>query len=154
MTIENITGKRYFNLSEVPAVVRRAILASVTWSVSFDASPEYTEANGDREPMAILDKADTVSSRTKDSDFPGYRHKYLLLDIDIPSALIDSSTRGHKHLYVELPEEIPTKKLEDFLRAAALIGLVDVGYAEASISRGFTSLRLPWVRKRVFDGEQ
>lgn len=144
-------GKSYHNIHEVPAVVRRAIRTCTIHKVDFDAVPDYTEENSDRVEVETLPEANNISSLDKETG----GHKYLLLDIDLPAALLESSTKGHGHLYVELPEETNEYRLTDFLRAAARIGLIDVGYAEASIHRGFTSLRLPWVRKRdIFDAAE
>lgn len=87
---------------------------------------------------------------TKD-DFTIYdvlpdRHT-VVLDIDHSAHLIASSTPGHSHLYVDIPGGIEEQAYFEFLRAAAKIGLIQEGYAEVSIKRGHSDVRLPWVSK-------
>jgi hypothetical protein len=85
------------------------------------------------------------------SDFLGFveyeetKH-IVILDIDHPSHLVDSSTPGHHHLYVEIPP-CPWSDYVEFLKAAEKIGLCEPGYVTASIERGHSDVRLPWVRK-------
>lgn len=77
-----------------------------------------------------------------DVDAPVHRP---MLDIDFPAALVPSSTPGHFHLYLDKP--MPAKKYFDLLVALAEAGIIEEGFANASIERGYTSLRLPWVKK-------
>ncbi len=69
----------------------------------------------------------------------------VLLDIDVPAALIPSSTPGHSHLYVDVC--VPQDTYFRMLDAIADAGVIQRGFVNASKSRGGTSLRLPWVRK-------
>jgi hypothetical protein len=97
----------------------------------------------DREPVLSLTKANVSSSLRTDQ--PG-KHA-VLLDLDVPALLLPSSTAGHSHLYVDI-----ACSWEDylfFLQAATKIGLIEPGYAAMAEMRGYTSLRLPWVRKDV-----
>lgn len=73
------------------------------------------------------------------------QHHRLLLDLDHPALLLDSSTPGHHHLYVDV--EIPDPEWRELIKALAKAGVIEEGYAEASLERGHTDLRLPWVRK-------
>lgn len=68
-----------------------------------------------------------------------------VLDIDIPHSLIPSSTEGHSHLYLDV--EMSWRKYKRLLRALARAGVVEKGYVTASIKRGHTDVRLPWVKK-------
>jgi hypothetical protein len=70
----------------------------------------------------------------------------VVLDVDHPAHLVDSSTPGHHHLYVEIPPCAWSDYVE-FLQAAHTIGLIEEGYLNASIERGHSDVRLPWVRK-------
>lgn len=96
----------------------------------------------DRE-TADITEAHVVSSKMI---HPAGCHKPLL-DIDHMAWLIPSSKDdgNHWHLYVDLVCD--EADYFDFLRAAAKIGLIERGYAEVSIERGHTDLRLPWVIK-------
>jgi hypothetical protein len=69
----------------------------------------------------------------------------LVLDIDVPAVLVPSSTPGHSHLFIDVAMGWPAySKLLDVL---AEVGVVQPGYVSASVARGYTSVRLPWVRK-------
>ena len=71
----------------------------------------------------------------------------IILDIDYPAHLIESSTTGHYHLYLDVPSGV---KHDDYMELLALlgrIGVVEKGYAEVSIKRGHSDLRLPWIHK-------
>lgn len=69
----------------------------------------------------------------------------VLLDLDVPAYLVPSSTPGHSHLYVDVL--VPKSELIELLEVLAKTGVIEQGYAEASIKRGRTCLRLPWVKK-------
>ena len=72
------------------------------------------------------------------------RH-WPVLDLDIPAVLVPSSTPGHSHLYVDVA--VPDGIFWDLCDALAAAGILQPGYVSACKSRGFTSVRLPWVRK-------
>lgn len=65
----------------------------------------------------------------------------VCLDIDLPCELVPSRTPGHFHLYIE--KAMPWHKYEALLRALAIAGIIEEGYAGASIAKGATCLRLP-----------
>lgn len=71
----------------------------------------------------------------------------VMLDIDHPTRLVPSTTPGHWHLYIDVA--MPWWRYRKLLRALAMAGIIETGYARASIQRGFTSLRLPWVKKEA-----
>ena len=140
----------YTNLHEVPQVVREIITALGTlMKVDYEQGDEYDGTSDDRSVASGLEDANAISSHTRWSTT---QHLALLLDIDLESALLHSSNKPHKHLYVKLPKHISTTQLNKFLDAAADIGLIQEGYAEASKARGFTTLRLPWVKKEATNG--
>jgi hypothetical protein len=112
----------------------------------FEAVPEenlteYNWATG-RRFTDNIDEALLITSKVLGSD----QHK-ILLDIDIPAQLIPSSTPGHAHLYID--QEISWAQLEKLLTVLAEMKVIEKGYAGASIERGYTALRLPWVSKVV-----
>lgn len=88
-----------------------------------------------------LSEAQVITSRVSGSD--GW-HK-VVLDIDVPAQLIPSSTPGHHHLYIDVAmrEEV----WADLVRALAKAEVIEDGYANASLERGFTAVRLPWIKK-------
>jgi hypothetical protein len=92
-------------------------------------------------PTADVDEA-TVSTSLMAAK-PG-THK-VAIDLDLPAKLIPSSTPGHYHLYID--HEIPEAHYFALLEALEQCGLIEPGYLGASLQRGFTAVRLPWVRK-------
>lgn len=113
---------------------------------------------GEDHLAASLEDADLISSKVaapapQKLDLFGFEndevvetHK-LVLDIDLPAKLIPSTTPDHYHLYID--KEIPADKYWDLVQAFVDAGLVEEGYLGASMRRGYTSARLPWVRKPV-----
>ncbi|MFW6598142.1 hypothetical protein ACOCHS_06390 [Propionibacteriaceae bacterium Y2011] len=72
---------------------------------------------------------------------------YPVIDLDIPVTLIPSSTPGHSHLYIDTA--VPWDKFVDVLQALAHAGIVEQGYADASVRRGYSAVRLPWIKKKT-----
>jgi hypothetical protein len=67
------------------------------------------------------------------------------LDLDIPSSYHYSSTPGHAHLQVDV--EVPWSKYLQWLQLSADLGIIQQGWVNASKKRGYTTLRLPHVKK-------
>ena len=123
---------------------------------------DWTKARGKHDPNdtaeyeplidreeADLERANIVSSKIRPRPFEDEtkpRH-VLAIDLDIPAHLVPSSTNGHYHLYVETKEGIPHHRYMALLHALADAGIIEPGYAQVSIARGHSDLRLPWVRK-------
>lgn len=112
-------------------------------------SPEQI-LDGDIERVA---DANVATSRVKARQFafqPGFDepdkalHKPLL-DIDMPARLIPSSTPGHHHLFIEC--EMTWSQYGKLLLALAEAGILEMGYVRASLQRGYTAVRLPWIKK-------
>lgn len=114
-----------------------------------DDSETGYEADKNRVEVKDMDQADVVGSLLKPGPFddPEKRVHALLLDVDLPIHVIPSSTEGHSHLYLEVPGGIPH---EGYMALIALLGhlhVIEPGYAMASIRRGHSDLRPPWVKK-------
>lgn len=122
------------------AFLRRLRCMKVTnWS----SSSESDEINPDRF-IALMEDADVATSKMiADPE----RHM-VVLDIDHEAWLVKSSTPGHYHLYIEVPGGIEGRKYELMLHAMAAAGVLEGGYVKASVSRGYSSVRLPWVKKK------
>lgn len=82
----------------------------------------------------------------------GNRH-IVAVDIDAPVEVYPSSTPGHFHLYIN--KEMSWEHYEELLTVMARVGILEPGFALASQVRGYSCLRLPWVKKerKVVDGE-
>lgn len=94
------------------------------------------------EPRSRLTDANIVTSR-----YPDQQRHAVLLDIDHPAWLVKSSRPNHFHLYIDVPGGIPEDVYIDLLKALADAGVIEQGYYRTSKFRGFTSLRLPWIKK-------
>jgi hypothetical protein len=68
-----------------------------------------------------------------------------VLDIDMPCVLIPSSTPGHYHLLIE--RVMTWRQYKRLLRAMQRAGILETGFVRASLARGYTSVRVPWVKK-------
>jgi hypothetical protein len=71
----------------------------------------------------------------------------IVLDIDYDAALIPSSTLGHHHLILDVA--LPWDKYETLLKALAEAKVIQRGYADASITKGYTAIRPPWEKKHA-----
>lgn len=138
---------------------RLTLHKNVRWEMAdYDVATDAVgNVKPDRDATTDIEEAEAVSSLRAGTDTPASFHNGglhdLLIDVDLEAILVPSSTSGHFHLYAQLG--CAWEDYVDFLRAAARIGLIEKGYAEASIARGATSLRLPWIKKgseRAADG--
>ncbi len=121
-----------------------------------DSQTKGENRPGDRVQSDSLVNANVVSSRhieddpleymTGEGEHAGARHA-LVLDIDHPTWLMPSTAPDHYHLYVDVPGGITNEKYNALLTALADAGVIEWGYASASIARGWTSVRLPWIAK-------
>ena len=87
-----------------------------------------------------IEEADMIASYD-----PGAGLQRPVLDIDFPAALVPSTTPGHFHLYLDKP--MSWEAYKDLLLALARADIIEDGYAQAALRRGYTSARLPWIRK-------
>jgi hypothetical protein len=71
---------------------------------------------------------------------------YPVIDIDVPMNLVPASRIGHTHLYINHP--VPQEGLFEILDVLAKWGIVEDGYVKASKARGYSGVRLPWIKKR------
>lgn len=111
------------------------------WSTDSDDGPEEIAEGEGRTSVHMLAGAECVGSRNADG-----MHR-IMLDLDIQAALVKSSTRGdHHHLYLGT-REIEWGQYQELLKILMECGVIEQGYYHASVKRGETFLRLPWVRK-------
>lgn len=110
------------------------------------AGDEYAEGDADR-PVVELTEANVVSSlRRGEQPGPYARHRPVL-DLDLDAHLVPSSTPGHWHLYIE--RDVPDDLFWELCDLLAKVGILQDGYVSACKSRGYTSVRLPWVKKET-----
>jgi len=102
---------------------------------------DYDEAPAERTLTPSAHEANLITSIVADNSG---MHRPVL-DIDVPCVLVPSSTPGHFHLYIDKP--MSWKTYHALLCALGEAGILEGGYVGASIERGHTAVRLPWVSK-------
>ena len=106
-----------------------------------------TRGEGDYPAMDVavvhaVEQAEGVTSYSGEiAPRTGDRLHRPVLDLDMNAALIPSATPGHFHLYID--KLIPWRKYEQLLIALSDCGILEQGYVDASIDRGYSSARLP-----------
>ena len=93
-----------------------------------------------RPEVTKLKDADIVTSEVKNTS----RHK-VVIDVDFPVVVVPSTTPGHHHLFID--KDMSWGVYVELLEALVNAGIVEAGFLGASKDRGFTGVRLPWVRK-------
>lgn len=111
--------------------------------LSWDSYDEEGNLAGNevREQVPIKE-ADVISSEV---DTPhGTMHRPVI-DIDVPIRLFPSTTPNHFHLYID--HLVSWEDYLEMLKAMAVCGIVEWNHVNASIQRGGTHVRLPWIKK-------
>jgi hypothetical protein len=70
-----------------------------------------------------------------------------VLDIDIPHQVFPSTQPGHSHIWFDT--QMSWRTYKRLLRALRAAGIIEDGYYRASVQRGYTAVRLPWVKKKL-----
>lgn len=91
------------------------------------------------EETSSLDEANIVISLLPDGTHAP------VLDLDIPHVYVPSSTPGHGHLYLDVPMD--DESFWIFLELLSDLGIIEEGYFQASKARGYSAVRLPWIKK-------
>lgn len=86
-----------------------------------------------------------VNPYSKDQDYLPSSSHLPVLDFDFPCALVPSSRPNHHHLYIDKP--ISWESYKKLLTVLAEVGLLEQGYVDASIAKGFTAVRIPGATK-------
>lgn len=104
---------------------------------------------GAREFTSDVDRANMTTSLVANPPVvqPGPVMHKVVLDIDLPAKLVPSTTEGHFHLYLD--HQVEHDVYMRLLAALGEAGILEPGYVAASEARGYTSTRLPWVKKPV-----
>ena len=107
------------------------------------ATTDYDPSGRDRPAIDDPSEANVISSIRRGGGNPTTH--YPVLDLDIPAYLVPSSTPGHSHLYLDV--ELLDADYWALCDVLATYGILEPGYVSACKERGYTSVRLPWVRK-------
>ena len=109
-------------------------------------SSDYTPgAKRDRRPTHDVNEANLISSLVQGMEPGKDAEHYPVLDLDFPAHLVPSSTEGHCHLYIDA--RLTDEQMWRLCDVLADVGILEPGYVGACKSRGYTSVRLPWVKK-------
>lgn len=124
----------------LPDAYKRLVLRYST--LTNDSNMPVGSYSADMDPRLIMDVEDATiaTSLIKDS----FNH-LVLLDIDMGVELIPSTTPGHYHLAIN--KVLPWSQYRELLIALMVAGILEEGYVHSSIERGYTAVRLPWVKK-------
>lgn len=93
-----------------------------------------------------LNTANSVSSRITSfgtAEKTG-QHK-VVIDLDMDAALVPSSTFGHHHLLID--KALTWDQYQFLLTALMHVGIIEIGYYNACMSRKASWIRTPWTRK-------
>lgn len=150
------------NLDSLPEFVRGHRLGYLATEDPED--PAYgadQELLGANETPAVVASAEVLTSWTGDREAPPVAtatdwsalaalpetfHRPVL-DLDFGAALFPSTPADHHHLYLD--KVLTWSQYVELLEVLGRVGILEPGYVQASIAREFTSVRLPWVRKRA-----
>lgn len=92
-----------------------------------------------------IEEAQVITSLVANSPAGQMPNHKLIIDVDLPAKLVPSSTEGHFHLYID--KEMSYEAWATLLYALAAAGIIEPGYMRACIARGFSAVRLPWIKK-------
>lgn len=121
---------------KVPGTIKRLTYKMLKWGKEYDTNePEEKALCND------VDEMDVVSSEMY--GISGWHAP--VLDIDIAHTWVPSTTKNHGHLYFDVM--LPWEQYKELLEVLAKCGIIEEGYAGASIAKGFSAVRLPWVKK-------
>jgi hypothetical protein len=130
-------------VSERSDALRALFARHITYKVlNWTGSSDDPDNKIDR-VVKPVNESDVVSSEREDG-----LHT-VVLDIDHEAWLVMSTTPGHYHLYINVPDGIGWDLYEPMLRAMGDAGVLQAGYVGASVERGFSCVRLPWVKKQA-----
>lgn len=118
----------------------------------FDGEEHY---DGDGVTFAVpIDEANLITSLSPEAidvedpfeEGDGVEVMHMpVIDIDVPCRLVESTTPGHFHLYID--KGISWDAYVVLLMAMEEAGIIETGYLSASLDRGYTAVRPPWVKK-------
>lgn len=118
------------------------VLAWVDFEQTYLNPPKQAASEHDANIATSLVEDD--GRRIVDGKVAKQMHK-VVIDIDLPVALLESSTPGHFHLFID--KAMTWEQYKDLLQTLASVGIIEHNYVNATIDRGFSAVRLPWVKK-------
>lgn len=77
----------------------------------------------------------------------GRKATALVIETHADLALIPSSTPDHHHLILDV--NLPWSSFSNLLYLLESYQIIEYGYRKASIDKGYTTIRVPWVKKKA-----
>ena len=127
------------------AIAYRKIRKVTDWNM--DSEKVERIIGDDSPPLVNLRDANIVTSEYDEGDdYPGAIRQHMpVLDVDIPVQLVPSTNVGHYHLYFGIA--VAEEKYWAMLDAMTDAGVVQAAWVDASKNRGYSAVRLPWIKK-------
>lgn len=110
-----------------------------------DSATMLPEHLKNQEPLQHSSSDATLVVSATSKDTTNCTH-YPVIDIDVPINIVPASRIGHTHLYINHP--VSQQGLFEILQVLAKHGIVEEGYLQASSTRGYSAVRLPWIKKK------
>ena len=98
-----------------------------------------------REPLVPTEEHPANAYFSQDTEHDDIH--WPCIDLDLPARLVPSSTKGHFHLYIDRP--VMWDAYVKLLDALVNADLVEVGYRDAAVAQGGTTVRMPHIKKGV-----
>lgn len=106
----------------------------------------------DSPPISDLDAANIVTSETAEEKNLFGEHHLITIDLDVDHVYIPSTTPGHGHLLVNHP--IAWEKYSRLLLLLLELGVLEEGYVDATLRRGYSAVRVPWIMKEPDENKE
>lgn len=129
-------------MKRIPGVLRRKTYMFNTDAPGPETVADVYPTSGGLAPVPSGVDPELVSSELHTDLWPMHAP---VLDLDFPAYLVPSSTPGHSHLYLERP--MSEDQYFALLTALGEAGILEKGYVNACIARGFSVVRTPWTTK-------
>ncbi len=115
--------KRYFSESQGDVADRKGLFCEFRrYSDGVDMEPNS------KNPANL-----TVSKLDNGNHMPAF-------DIDMPCRLVPSKSPGHYHMMID--KEMSWENYQLFLNVLSIVGIVERGYVDASVKKGYTGIRV------------
>jgi len=108
-------------------------------AVDLEEPTPYKDSVKQKTTKVPEEKANLISSECADG-----LHAPVL-DIDLPINVLPSSQLGHYHLYID--KKMSWEDYTILLKALAACGVVEKGFVDAALDKGYTAVRKPGVQK-------
>lgn len=131
-------NKAYGNLLRECMSMGRKLFYSYRVTLKETSSSDTDPLDAGSDVSVVATKQDRVNLIGSEI-YPGVHAP--VFDVDFPVRAIPSRTPGHYHLYID--KAVSWEDYKELLNVLAKIGIVEKGYASASIAKGGTFVRLP-----------